>query len=194
MPMTGHGLPRVVGAAWRETRQQPTADNRGRSATWVHALGRQFQAEYPQECGYRVFWRTNPCNRAFRLNEFLFDIAVCSVSHAPSLQRVPTSLEYVTSCHWQVESEFAFNTREILVDLSKLVLGAAANKLFVASHREPAVEQALLARCERVARHCGRSVFLVFIAHPSRWGQTVREPDLYELVDGGWRPLGDSGP
>lgn len=195
MPITGDSLPTAVGSAWREARQQMTADNRGRSATWVSALGRQFQVGYPRHHGYRVFWRANRSNRcAFGLNEFLFDVTVCSVCEVPSLQRPPTQLEYVSHCHWLVESEFTTNTREILVDLSKLVVGAADNKLLVASHRSPEVERALRSRCEAVAHRSGGRMFLLFIAHPSQWPDADRPPDLYELANGGWCRLADPGP
>ena len=195
MPITGEGLPAAVGSAWRKTRQLTTAGNRRRSAIWVCALGRQFQAGYPQDRGYRVFWRTNRSNRCdFGLNEFLFDITVCSVRKIPSLQRPPTQLKYVSRCHWLVESEFSTNTREILVDLSKLVVGTADNKLLVASHRPPDVERALLSRCEAVAHRSGGRMFLLFIAHPSQWPDADRPPALYELAECGWHRLANPDP
>lgn len=195
MPITGDSLPTAVRSAWREAREPTAAGNRSRSAIWVSALGRQFQLGYPRHRGYRVFWRSNCSNRcAFGLNEFLFDITVCSVCEVHSLQRPPTQLEYVSRCHWLVESEFSTNTREILVDLSKLVVGAADNKLLVVSHRPPEVERALRSRCEAVAPRSGGRMFLLFIAHPSQWPDADRPPVLYELAECGWRRLADPGP
>ena len=116
MPIDRDSLPEVVSNAWREALCDMPTVNRGRSTSWVSALGNQFKAGYQERDGYRVFWRSNACNQKdFGLNEFLFDIAVCSISETRSLQRTPKALPFVSDCHWLVESEFAVSTRDSIL-------------------------------------------------------------------------------
>ena len=192
MPIHRQNLQDIVDAAWRAARQPPQQNKRRRSEAWVNALAMQFQAYYPRTTGHRVFWKDSKCNQThFRLNEFLFDIAVCSVSTTLSLERQPRELEFISDCHWLVESEFRRNTRAIVVDMSKLVVGSAENKLFVAAHRPGAGERAVLDRCTPIAERCRANVFFLFVSHPEDWG-TARElnPSLHEWTASNWRELG----
>ena len=142
MPVHRGNIGEVLLSAWNDALCKPVecADrktpNRQRSRNWVDALAKQFRRHYPRE-RYRVFWSGNKDNQEdFGLNELLFDPAVCSVSATDSLQRKARPLPYIARCHWQIESKFSLqNTRDLIVDMSKLVMGAADNKLMVAAHR-----------------------------------------------------------
>ena len=97
--------------------------------------------------------------------------------------------------HWQIESEFAQNTREILVDMSKLVLGSAENKLMVASHRPAAdTERDILAQCSDIASRCGSNVYFCFVSHPEEWKRDPEAPSLYEWTAGDWEELKATAP
>ena len=180
-------LREIVNAAWANALRTPKSDHEHRSREWVDALAKQFQANYALD-QHRVFWRGNEANREhFRLNELLFDIAVCSVSTTNSLQHPPEPLEFITDCHWQVESELDIvDTREAVIDMSKLVLGAAENKLFVAGHRSRRSD--VLKQWAKIARCCTGKLFLVFISHPGDWAGP-RPPQLYEWSNERWRCL-----
>ena len=181
----------IVDAAWRAAPQVPQQSRRTRSEAWVTALATQFQAYYPRTTGHRVFWKGSTCNQThFRLNEFLFDIAVCSVSTTRSLERQPRELEFVSDCHWLVESEFRRNTRAVVVDMSKLVVGSAENKLFVAAHRPGGGNGAMLDRCAPIAERCRANVFFLFVSHPEDWATArVLDPSLHEWTTSEWRAL-----
>lgn len=103
-----------------------------------------------------------------------------------SLQRQSNRLEFIDQCHWQVESEFnRSDSREVVVDMSKLIVGSAENKLFVSAHRK-ANERELLKLCAWIARRCGGNVFFAFVAHPDEWGTNPSAPALYEWLAGDW--------
>lgn len=192
MPVHRNNLKDIVDAAWDAALKSPGSDNRKRSAQWVDELARQFQDNYKLERRHRVFWKGYEGNKEhFGVNELLFDIAVCSVSTTPSLQRHPQPLEFISACHWQVESEFADkNTRDVIVDMSKLVLGSAENKLIVAARRDDAGQQSVLAQCADIAACCRTNVFFLFVPHPRCWLDDPPSPLLFEWIAGDWRPIG----
>ena len=163
--------------------------NRKRSSRWVDALARCFRESYGGD-RYRVFWSHNKKNRKhFGRNEMLFDIAVCSVSKTRSLQRNAQDLEFVAQCHWQIESEFSrTSTREIVIDMSKLVMGSAENKLFIAAHRASG-ESDILEQCSEIAGRCTGRVYFCFVSHPDEWADDARPPVLFEWVAGGWSEI-----
>lgn len=169
--------------------------NRNRSSQWVCALAEAFQEEYDDTDVHRVFWLRNEKNRKqFGINEFLFDVVVCSVSSVESLQRKSKRLVFIDECHWQVESEFnRSNSREVILDMSKLVVGSAENKLFIAAHRNSG-EADLLKLCAGIARRCSGNVYFAFVAHPDDWDSGPAEPMLYEWVAGYWEPMGSTAP
>ena len=127
MPVHRDNIAEVVLNAWHDARRAVIEGsdrqdaNRKRSAKWVTSLAKRFEEHYAGG-RYRLFWSGNAANRRqFRRNEFLFDLAVCSVSAAKSLEKVPKNLEFIARCHWQIESEFSRdNTRDILDKCSKI--------------------------------------------------------------------------
>ena len=199
MPVHRDNLKEVVDAAWVTALKSPDSDDSDRStqvvrskrsARWVDALARQFENNYALKRRHRVFWKGNECNREhFKVNELLFDITVCSVSTTPSLQHKPQDLEFITDCHWQVESEFATNTRAVIVDMSKLVLGSAENKMIVAAQRDDEGQRNVLAQCADIAMCCRTNVFFLFVSHPEAWGKDPHPPLLFEWVAGDWRQI-----
>ena len=144
MAVHRNNLMDIINVAWRlasdalSNETDKRKRNRERSAQWVCALAETFQEKYDDTDVHRVFWLGNNDNREqFGINEFLFDVVVCSVSTVESLQRQSNRLDFIDQCHWQVESEFnRSSSREVIVDMSKLVVGSAENKLFIAAHRK----------------------------------------------------------
>ncbi|MCY4547222.1 MAG: hypothetical protein OXC28_02540 [Defluviicoccus sp.] len=196
MPVHRGNIGGVIFEAWRhaldhdersDTQPDKRIRNRKRSSAWVDSLAGRFYARYEGD-RYRLFWLGNNKNRGqFGRNEMLFDVAVCSVSTTRSRQRNAQDLEFIAQCHWQIESEFSrTNTREIVIDMSKLVMGSAENKLFIAAHRTSG-EGGILEQCSEIAERCAGRVHFCFVSHPDDWKTgRQRPPALHEWVAGGW--------
>ena len=203
-------LVQIINDAWKrasdgvEDEADKQKQNACRSKKWVDELAKGFRAAYDRantdttrESPYRVFWRKSGDNSEhFRRNEFLFDVMVCSVSIVESLQRKSNCLEFIYRCHWQVESELnRKDSREVVIDMCKLVLGSAENKLFVAAHRKTKNKE-LRGICGSIASQCEGKVYLAFVAHPDDWakaqddgGNQPKDPKVYEWLAGDWVPL-----
>ena len=190
MPVDRSNLTRIVRDAWSDAFHDPPDNHRDRSQAWVDALARKFQCHYTMSSRHRVFWIRNHSNKThFGLSELLFDITVCSVSTTLSLQRPRRELEFIADCHWQIESEFDDqSTRAVVVDMSKLVLGAAENKLISAAHRPEADRRReILDQCAEIAARCPGNVFFAFVAHPRHWTDQPPDPLVYEWSADDWR-------
>lgn len=200
MQLTKEDLKKAIDKAWNQAIQTPidcnvTPDKRAqivhstRSKEWVNCLAKEFDRTFSDRNGYRVFWKGNGCNRAsFIKNEFLFDVMVARISDLESLHGKSNRLKYITACEWAIESELnTTDSRQIIVDMSKLVLAAAKNKLFVASHRSDDLENKILAQCGKIAKCCSGKVYFCFIDHPREWQNEPDLPCLYEWKkDHGW--------
>lgn len=200
-------LAEVIRDAWREVRKTHELDPAKRSEMWVDVLARRFESHYAKE-DVRVFWKGYAGNRKeFSLNELLFDILVCRVGKTCSFQSRDKQLEFISQCYWQIESEFnRKNSRNLVVDMSKLVMGAAPNKLLVASHRgaggedaatssrahgrAPATEKDVLDQLAPIAAHCTGNLFLCFLSHPEEW-KSGADPTLLVWAFNRWMQLGD---
>ncbi len=143
--------------------------NMNRSRDWIEALAEQFKKRYKGDSEIRVFSKSDPSNRKdFGLNELLYDILVCRVGEVESSMH-KKKLCFVKEVLWQVESEFAHNTRSTLIDFNKLVLGSGTNKLFVASQVKKGTENSFLSVLQPAARCCIGDVYACMIPHPSKW-------------------------
>ena len=201
MPVNAENLKGLISEAWSEAlkssqdidlcEQSQRWINRERSKKWMSSLGKQFRSQYDLPGKDRVFWIGNPENKCdFGLQEMLFDLAVCQISTVNSYRK--KQLHFITKCHWLIESEFnQKNSREIVKDMSKLVMGSSENKLFVASHKptDPEWGNGILNMCSKIAKHCDGKLFFCFIAHPEDWGeQPTPPPSVHEWIDGDWKP------
>jgi hypothetical protein len=106
-------------------------NNPERSRHFVKTLAFEIRGLYEDDPSVRVFSQGLRENRkVFKLNELLYDVHVCQ-SRKVSHPRGDIRLEYVTRSLIQIESEFARDRRQALIDFSKLVTGAAAVKVFI---------------------------------------------------------------
>ena len=196
-------LPEIICSAWSKTlakvqskpslrRKRSKKRNSKRAKEWVDSLASEFDARYSSS-DFHLFWISNkdPNPIDLKLRELLFDIAVCELGTTYSLQPNPQCLKYVAQMHWLVESELdTGNFREILLDMSKLAMGDAQFKLFVAAHRNPNSERRLLSRLRPLACCCGSRLFFAFIEHPDAWtDEQPRQPMLFEwqAASNDWR-------
>ena len=153
--------------------------NMNRSQYWVEALAEQFRKRYEGDSEIRIFTKSDYSNRRdFGLNELLHDILVCKVGEVES-SVYKTKLFFIKEVLWQVESEFAHNTRNSLVDFNKLVLGSAKNKLFIASQVKKGTEDAFLKVLHPAAGYCSSDVYVGMIPHPSKWVGTDNDVHLW---------------
>ena len=80
-------------------------------------------------------------------------------------------------------------TRDIVLDMSKLVMGSAEDKLFIAAHRSVR-EKDILEQCASIAGCCGGRVYFGFVSHPDDWAPNrASSPALREWIAGGWAEI-----
>lgn len=157
-----------------------------RSRAWVAALADEFRTHYRDDPDVRVLSKHDPSNhREFGLNELLYDVLVCRVGTAPAANS-PATLTYVREALWQVESEFARDSRQAVYDLNKLVLGAAPHKLFVGP--QVSDEARFLAALLPAARCCSGEVYVALVPHPAQWDDCEVVVRVWRLVEEGWTP------
>lgn len=143
--------------------------NRNRSLYWVEALAEQFKKRYEGDSEIRIFTKSDDSNRKdFGLNELLYDILVCRVSEVESSIH-KKKLYFIKEVLWQVESEFARDSRSALMDFNKLVLGSGKNKLFICSQVKRGTENSFLGVLQSAARYCTGDVYVSMVPHPSIW-------------------------
>lgn len=173
-------LGELIKSAWEQCISNAAdLDNRKRSNCWVKRLGANFDEHYADCKDYRVFWRGNPDNKPeFTLTEMLYDILVCRTDTTYSMESRPRQLEFIAQAIWTVESEFEKNTRDILLDMSKLVVTNSINKLLIVSDRDERNEQ-LRCRLSPVAEKIHGGLFLGFVTHPDDWCEESKPPQLY---------------
>jgi hypothetical protein len=161
--------------------------HRRRSRIWVETLADAFRLHFAGDPTVRVFSKHNPSNRAdFGLNELLYDVTVCRVGTVSSTKHQKV-LYYVREALWQVESEFARDSREALVDFSKLVLGAGCNKLFIG----PQVSdiKGLLDVLKPAARACEGRVYVSLVPHPADWIRGEMDIRVWEMRGSNWESV-----
>ena len=216
MPVNAENLNRLIQAAWRGAlssskgidpdRRPPKLTKDGwihsqRAKKWVESLGKEFKKEYNDPENARVFWDGNTENEGdFNLQEMLFDLSVCEISTVESVTH-EKPLPFVARCHWQIESELnQGNSRAIVIDMSKLVMGSSENMLFVASHKGTihkgkTWETRVLEMCKKIAKCCDGRLFFCFIAHPKDWvKKSAPLPSIYQWTKDDWEPLRSSTP
>jgi len=181
-------LQRALTTAMRVPIPADTAQRRHarRSRAWVAALADEFRTHYRGDPDVRVLSKHDPSNhREFGLNELLYDVLVCRVGTAPAANS-PATLTYVREALWQVESEFARDSRQAVYDLNKLVLGAAPHKLFVGP--QVSDEARFLAALLPAARCCSGEVYVALVPHPAQWDDGEAVVRVWRLVEEGWTP------
>jgi len=185
MAFTEQDVKQLLGESLQQAQSEPDTGettrtiNLSRSRLWVKALAEQFKKRYEGDMDIRVFTKGDYSNRSdFGLNELLYDIVVCRVGEVESSVH-KKKLRFIKEVLWQVESEFAHNTRSALVDFNKLVLGSGKNKLFVASQVKKGTENTFLKVLQPAAQYCTGDVYVGMIPHPSSWVDTDNEIHLW---------------
>jgi hypothetical protein len=148
-------------------------------------LAAEYRLHYAKDSDVVTFSKYHETNRTnFGLNELLYDVCVCGTSSVASC-RGTSSLQYVSKVLWQVESEFARDSKQALFDFNKLVLGSAKCKLFIGPivHDCDAFMQTLSAP----AQYCTGEVYAALLPEPAKWKSPI-QPRFFQFVSGKWRP------
>ena len=185
MVFTEQYVKQILQEALKQAQSEPDTGettqkiNLNRSHSWVKALAEQFKKRYGGDPEIRVFSKSDYSNKKdFGLNELLYDVLVCRVGEVESSLHKKRLLS-IMEVEWQVESEFAHNTRSTLVDFNKLVLGSAKNKLFVASQVKKGTENSFLKVLQPAAGYCTGDVYVGMIPHPANWMDIENDVHLW---------------
>lgn len=158
-----------------------------RSRNFVGALGDALAAHYEKFPDVCVFSRGRAQQVFPRREEFLFDVLVARVDAVRSPVH-QASLPFIREPLFQVESELKSDTRETLVDASKIVCGAAAQSLVVV----PATPRPnhYLDTLAAIARRVRGGMFVAFVPHPRQWNPSAHPPVLHRWAQDRWRLVG----
>jgi hypothetical protein len=155
-----------------------------RSQVWVETLAETFRDHYSKvDENIRVFskyfkGKEGKQRKDFGLNELLFDISVVKINTIESPRH--KELTYIEKALWIVESEMAKDTRQLVLDFSKLVMGDAKNKLFAGPINTYNKEQ--LEIFKKIALNCRGNFWVALIPHPGDWKESkLNELHLYRL-------------
>ena len=185
MVFTDQDIKQLLQGALKQAQSKPDKGstlqqiNMHKSSYWVGALAEQFKKSYEGDSEIRVFSKSDPSHRKdFGLNELLHDVLVCRVGEVESSIH-KKKLCFIKEVLWQVESEFAQNSRSTLVDFNKLVLGSAKNKLFACSQVRKGKENSFLSVLQPAARYCTGDVYVCMLPHPSKWASGDSDVHLW---------------
>lgn len=153
-----------------------------RSRYWIESLAEillvYVRENYVQEHEYSAFYRDNQENRKFLgLNEFLFDIVVAKMNEfitardSQNAEPKFEKLKVIEQIVWLVESEFQLkNSKALLIDMNKLAVGRAKNKLFVMSLDIGGnINQWAEKMLSELTKGDDANIYLAKIPHPSSW-------------------------
>lgn len=106
--------------------------------------------------------------------EFLYDITIARCNEF-STTHSKTPIRYVSKSIWQIESEFAQNTREIAYDFSKLFSGNAPFKMMVGPLKEKESDDEGFNYYMDKMKNMAKSIpnnenwYYLLITHPGDW-------------------------
>lgn len=182
---TDKQIKKIILSSFLTARNIPVDDknighrNHIRSSNWVKSLAHQFREEYQN----MVVFSKDYYNEDFKINEFLYDILVCKASYVESA-RQHKQLKYLTEAIWMVESEFAKDTRQAILDFSKLIIGSAQNKLFVGPQIYD--NESYLATIGKIAKDCQGNLYIALIPHPDEWERSESKIDTMKFFNREW--------
>lgn len=177
--------------------------NSGRSRVWVDTLAESLLKLSKEENGgddtqYQAFYRKIKVNQRdqvnqtnaqmFGLTEFLFDIVIAEMiwfdtaSGHRNTKSIYSGLPAIRKAMWIVESEFKpKDSRAILLDMNKLVLGKADYKLFIMSQDDGRIKEWAKAVFTELSRGDTAKIFLAQVLHPKDWESKDRCVEVIEI-------------
>ena len=166
----------------------PATLNRARERAFRKSLAEQMQAAFADEDA-RVFSTYGRGNRAdFGTEALLHDMTVCRIAQGETAERKPERFFYIAALIWQVEFDFSCQWQRALAAINRLNEGAAANKLLVAAQLESGRDSYMKTLAAPFAAGPGIQ-HLALIPHPSEWGRSDEQPEVWQLREGEWTAL-----
>lgn len=198
MELSDRDIQRLIQESYDVARAKRDADgslqikHQRRSQNWVEVLADGFKEHFRDDPEIAVFSKHDPSHIGdFGLNELLYDILVCRVGEVESAKQ-KKRLYYIREAIWQIESEFAEDSRQALIDFNKLVIGRAKNKLFVGTQVSDNTSYLnVLASPARICQNIGDRVYAVLLPHPRDWNHS--NSILMWRFESGWIPLNGPG-
>lgn len=142
------------------------------SQSWVKYLAYSLEEYFREDlhsCNIFAFPpNPNITNRPkIKRSEFLYDISVGEYySFKSSINK--KTIWFQSQPHWQIESEFSDDIREIAIDFSKLLAGSATFQMMVGPAGDTD-ETPYLTDMAQLAVHCNSELYFLFLTHPSKW-------------------------
>jgi|SRR3989338_5374984 len=164
----------------------PRLIHRNRSKNFVEELASHFREQYRgRESVFVLSKHFDKYREKFGLNELLFDVLVCDTGVVPSALE-NQNLTFVLRAIWQIESEFAQDSREAMYDFNKLVLGSSEHKLFVGP--QTADEGKYLQPLSESAKYCDSNTYVALVPHPSAWKKVQPSVRCWKF-EGDWKAI-----
>lgn len=174
--------------------------NANRSQVWIETLAKSLlKASQRLETSaekYQAFYRKNRKNnhqadnnaQMFGLTEFLFDIVIAEMaefdtaSKKRNIKSKYAKLHAIRKAVWIVECEFQCkDSRALLLDMNKLVLGRAEHKLFIMSQDESETQNWAIETFNALSKDDDAKIFLARIPHPCDWGKQHNKVEVFEI-------------
>ncbi|WHP04474.1 hypothetical protein QLH32_10375 [Acinetobacter corruptisaponis] len=173
--------------------------NANRSRVWIETLAKSLLKASQLEISiekYQAFYRKNRKNdhqvdnnaQMFGLTEFLFDIVIAEMvefdtaSKKRNIKSKYTKLQVIRKAVWIIECEFQRkDSRALLLDMNKLVLGRAEHKLFIMSQDESETQDWAIETFNVLSKDDDAKIFLARIPHPCDWGKQHNKVEVFEI-------------
>ncbi len=127
-----------------------------------------------------VVFSSSERNKAFKRNELLYDINVCKINKLNSNRNI----EYVEKSLVQIECEFEKDTREVVIDCSKLVCGSSPLKVMIIS--KVSNDKVFRKSLEEVAKSIKDELYLIELEHPEKWDACDKDSYSVYKFDDEW--------
>jgi len=174
----------MIAAGLADSGGSPQLIHRNRSKNFVETLASQLREEFKEnESVYVLSKHYEHTRLEFGLNELLYDVLVCETDQVQSAIE-KEYLTFVIRAIWEIESEFARNSREAFYDFNKLVLGSSENKLFVGP--QVSNEATFINLLAEAAKYCHGNTYLALVPHPSEWKSQKLDVHCW-LFNKGWQ-------
>jgi len=158
------------------------------SQAWVKYLGRSLEKFYRDNNHKKVYAFPSQFDLKEKLGikqkEFLFDVSVGLYESFESnmfegSKKVPP-IYYQSQSIWQIESEFAENTREIAIDFSKLLAGNSDYAMMVSPVGKGKKNENITYYMNEMAKMLksenalnGKTLYFLLLPHPREWVNTI---------------------
>ena len=154
-------------------------DNKQRSSLFINEIHQSFEKKYPEKSGFVVFSKGKK-NLEFRRNEYLFDILIGKKEYLVSAHK--HNIPYVSKAYLCIESEFAENNRESVIDINKLLLAHTDNRIMILP-MGPNIQMNYLNSLKPMLTDFKNRLIIMFFPHPKNWmDDTKREYRAFEYA------------